>query len=130
MMDWDEPDQPRRSAQELGAGLWASWRPIAESLARWTPADLAESFTTPRGETFTRQWVIWHVIEHDLHHGGELYRTLGTHGLPTPELQRRSGPGRAAHPPGPAPPAPPRVQTTHSSLPMPGARDRIADVAR
>ncbi len=23
-------------------------------------------------QTYTRQWVIWHLIEHDLHHGGEL----------------------------------------------------------
>jgi hypothetical protein len=24
------------------------------------------------GYELSRQWVIWHVIEHDLHHGGEL----------------------------------------------------------
>ncbi|HEX4716084.1 MAG TPA: DinB family protein [Ktedonobacteraceae bacterium] len=29
----------------------------------------------------TRQWIIWHVIEHDLHHGGEISLILGTHGL-------------------------------------------------
>jgi uncharacterized damage-inducible protein DinB len=26
--------------------------------------------------------VVWHVLEHDLHHGGELSLTLGLHGIP------------------------------------------------
>lgn len=32
-------------------------------------------------ETFTRQWVIWHLLEHDLHHGGEISFVLGMHDL-------------------------------------------------
>lgn len=47
---------------------------------------LDDHFTTPRGYQFTRQWGIWHVAEHDMHHGGELFFTLGMHGLPTPDL--------------------------------------------
>jgi len=27
-----------------------------------------------------------HVLEHDLHHGGEIALTLGTNGLPAPDL--------------------------------------------
>jgi uncharacterized damage-inducible protein DinB len=30
---------------------------------------------------FTRQWVVWHLIEHDLHHGGEISLILGSNGL-------------------------------------------------
>ncbi len=30
----------------------------------------------------SRAWVFWHVMEHDLHHGGELSLILGMHGLP------------------------------------------------
>src|SRR5438105_1590813 len=33
-------------------------------------------------DNFTRAGVVWHVMEHDLHHGGELSLTLGMHGLP------------------------------------------------
>lgn len=29
----------------------------------------------------SRQWIIWHVLEHDIHHGGELSSILGAHGL-------------------------------------------------
>jgi uncharacterized damage-inducible protein DinB len=25
--------------------------------------------------------VVWHVLEHDLHHGGEISLTLGMHGI-------------------------------------------------
>ena len=86
MYDWDIDDQPQRTAAELVHGLRESWELIANCLARWTEADLDQQFTTQRGNTFDRQWVIWHVIEHDLHHGGELFFTLGMNGLPTPDL--------------------------------------------
>jgi uncharacterized damage-inducible protein DinB len=85
LLPWDEENQPERSAAELEMGLERTWRMVADALDRWTPADLAATFT-PRATTFTRQWVIWHVIEHDLHHGGELFLTLGMHGLTMPDL--------------------------------------------
>ena len=34
----------------------------------------------------SRQWIIWHMIEHDIHHGSEISTTLGIHGLPVVEL--------------------------------------------
>ncbi|MGH2561449.1 MAG: DinB family protein [Thermomicrobiales bacterium] len=83
---WDADDAPPRTAAELVAGLEATWNMVQDCLNRWTPADLDYTFTTSRGRTRKRQWVIWHVIEHDLHHGGELFLTLGMHGLPTPDL--------------------------------------------
>jgi uncharacterized damage-inducible protein DinB len=63
---------------------------MADCLARWTPAHLDQTFTHRRrnGEvnTFSRQWIIWHLIEHDLHHGGELGYSLGMHGLDAPDI--------------------------------------------
>lgn len=32
------------------------------------------------------QWIIWHMLEHDIHHGSEISTTLGVHGLPVVEL--------------------------------------------
>jgi uncharacterized damage-inducible protein DinB len=29
----------------------------------------------------TRQWIIWHLVEHDVHHGGEISFSLGMHGV-------------------------------------------------
>ena len=34
----------------------------------------------------SRQWIIWHVLEHDIHHGSEISTTLGIHGLPVVDL--------------------------------------------
>ena len=87
---WDRPDQPNRSAAELVSGLETTWQVIQEALQRWTLADLEEilrdSDDPEGGEIFTRQWVIWHLIEHDLHHGGELSFMLGMHHLPAIDL--------------------------------------------
>lgn len=86
MQAWDDEGEPERSAAELVEGLNATWRIIDECLRRWTPDALDDTHRTPRGREYPRQWIIWHVIEHDLHHGGELFFTLGMHGLPTPDL--------------------------------------------
>lgn len=88
--EWDRPGQPARSAAELVSGLQASWQVLQDALQRWTISDLEEVFhdTDENGEdeTFTRQWVIWHLIEHDLHHGGELSFALGMHGVAAIDL--------------------------------------------
>jgi len=81
---WDRAGAPVRGVAELVSGLETTGRAIQETLQRWTSADLEYVFHgTRRGEEYslTRQWVIWHVIEHDLHHGGELSFLLGMHGL-------------------------------------------------
>ncbi len=85
----DRAGQPVRGAAELVDGLKKSFRYVQECLSRYSPADLDYLFEgTHQGEaySFTRQWVIWHVIEHDLHHGGEVSITLRMHGLTAPDL--------------------------------------------
>jgi uncharacterized damage-inducible protein DinB len=86
---WDLPGAPARSATELVNGLEATWEMIRNALARWTPADLGYVYKRTRAgeeQRFTRQWIIWHVIEHDIHHGGEISLTLGMHNLTAPDL--------------------------------------------
>ncbi|MBX3082189.1 MAG: DinB family protein [Anaerolineae bacterium] len=83
---WNMPDHPVPSAAELVEGLKFTWQVIHSSLSTWTPANLSDIFhdSDENGKIWdlTRQWVIWHLIEHDLHHGGELSFTLGMSGLP------------------------------------------------
>ena len=86
---WDIPGAPIRSAAELVSGLEATWQMIYTALLRWTPANLGDVFTEVQDEqlsSFTRQWIIWSTIKHDLHHGGEVSFTLGTHHLEAPDL--------------------------------------------
>ena len=90
---WDPADpveQPPLDAAALVAGLDATWQLVADALARWTPADLDRVFAPPArmreeerravGER-TRRWIIWHTLEHEIHHGGELSLALGALGL-------------------------------------------------
>jgi uncharacterized damage-inducible protein DinB len=89
LVTWDDPGAPARSAAELVGGLEATWRLVQDALVRWSPDDLSRPVQVVRRgreRNFTRQWVIWHLIEHDLHHGGELAFSLGIHHLAAPEL--------------------------------------------
>lgn len=83
---WDARDAPARDATELADGLRQSWQVLLDALARWTVSDL--EFTYPNTEpepgepeVFTRAWIVWHLIEHDIHHGGEISQILGMHGI-------------------------------------------------
>ena len=84
-MDWDFDNAPQRGPDELRTGLEASWQLVINALNTWTTAEFIEPFQVQgRDQVFsiTRQWITWHVLEHDLHHGGELSFSLGIHGLP------------------------------------------------
>ncbi|MDA8201268.1 MAG: DinB family protein [Chloroflexi bacterium] len=87
---WDEPGAAAPTADELRAGLASTWRLVHQSLDSWTPDDLTETVHSAwpgqEDETYVRGWVVYHVLEHDLHHGGELGYMLGMHGLPTPRI--------------------------------------------
>jgi uncharacterized damage-inducible protein DinB len=86
---WDEPGAPTRTAAQLLKGLDTSWQLMTDALHRWTPAELDQTFPHERdGRTFqrSRTWVIWHVLEQNLHHNGELTVTLNQHGLPGLDL--------------------------------------------
>ncbi len=91
---WDPSDsveQPPLDAAELVAGLESTWQMIDSALARWTAADLGAMFSPPAsmsaeeremfGDT-SRKWIIWHVLEHEILHTGELSAALGSYGLP------------------------------------------------
>ncbi len=89
-MAWGQRESPTRSAAELVRGLDETWAFIAARVQRWTPADYATTFPDEAADGQTvevsRSWVVYHVLEHDLHHGGEISLILGMHGLRTPDL--------------------------------------------
>lgn len=81
---WDVPGAPARTADEVVQGLDRTWQCMAACLARWGPAEMRQTFTDDwdgKPVAPSRTWVVWHVLEHDVHHGGELSLTLGIHGL-------------------------------------------------
>ena len=82
----DEPGADQREAAQIVDALNLTWGALCECLRRWTEADLDASFQRPipnaKGERpwRTRRYIVWHVAEHDLHHGGEISLILGMHG--------------------------------------------------
>ncbi|GCE27671.1 hypothetical protein KDA_31550 [Dictyobacter alpinus] len=97
-LDWndgDDNDEPTLSRPaSLIAMFEKSWHVISSVLDRCTSADLEQLVSPaashqawlrnqgkPEEVAHTRQWIIWHVLEHEIHHGGELSLALGSNGL-------------------------------------------------
>ncbi|MEO7718826.1 MAG: DinB family protein [Capsulimonas sp.] len=77
------------NAEDLVRWLNLSWEMVAETLNAWTVADLAVSYRhTYWGQTYavSRQWTIWRILSHDMHHGGQLSIMLASQGISAPEL--------------------------------------------
>jgi uncharacterized damage-inducible protein DinB len=94
LVEWGT-DEDMRKAASLVSAFEITWGVISPALSRWTAADLAQVFEPPAAhQTWlqnqglpeesprTREWIVWHVLEHEIHHGGELSLTLGGYGLP------------------------------------------------
>lgn len=86
---WNEvalkPGAPIPLTADLTQGLERTWQCMAECLARWSPDEMRCTFPDEwdgNPVAVSRAWVVWHVMEHDLHHGGELSLTLGMHTIP------------------------------------------------
>ena len=87
LLAWDTPDDPPypRTAAEVRQGLEQTWRIITSRLDRWMAAGSRDTDTLPAEEVLHVR-TIWGLLEHDLHHGGELSFQLGAHGLAAVEL--------------------------------------------
>jgi uncharacterized damage-inducible protein DinB len=91
---WRSEDAVEEQPAELVRGLEATWQMIEDALNRWTVADLAQSYPLSyQGKNYAlpRQWILWRIMAHDLHHGGELAVTLGLQGISLPELGDAGG---------------------------------------
>lgn len=98
LVHWHEErfrdEQAVHEAVSLVAIFEKTWHVIADAMTRWTSSDLEQLFLPPAPHQewlrsqgleeeppHTRQWIVWHVLEHEIHHGGELSLALGTYGL-------------------------------------------------
>ena len=51
-----------------------------------SPADLDRAIQAPWGSEFPLHFVLWHVLEHEIHHRGEIFLMLGILGRPAPDV--------------------------------------------
>jgi len=83
-------DQPALLAEWLGL----SWQPIRRMLQEWTVEDLFQTYPHRfQGIDYSvsRQWTIWRILSHDMHHGGQLAMMLGMQGIEAFELRALGG---------------------------------------
>src|SRR5262249_5728982 len=84
---WEDDETHPRTASEIVDAFETTWALIEPCLRRWTSEEITAEI--PQGgadRTTTRGWVIWHLIEHEVHHGGAISLILGTNGLPAVDL--------------------------------------------
>ena len=48
--------------------------------------DLEETFETVWGQKGSIRWVVWHVLDHEIHHRGEIYLMMGLLGIEAPDV--------------------------------------------
>lgn len=46
----------------------------------------SQTVKLPWGLQTTIGWVVWHVLEHEIHHRGEIYLMLGLMGIEAPDV--------------------------------------------
>ncbi len=76
-------------ATDLVYWLENTWQMIDATLTQWTVNDLAQSYRhTWNGQVYavSRQWTLWRILTHDVHHGGQIALMLGTQGIEAFEL--------------------------------------------
>lgn len=81
-------------ADELVYWLEATWQMIETTLKTWHVADMLQTYQhTWNGSLYavSRQWTIWRIVTHDIHHGGELSLMLGMQGIEAFELSALGG---------------------------------------
>jgi len=81
---WKVRGEISKNREEIIKGLNTTWDGMHEIIASWTTEDWKKTWPDEDDEStpdiLTREWIIWHLMEHDLHHGGEISIILGAHG--------------------------------------------------
>lgn len=85
---------PADDPQALVEWLIVSWHSVERVLRAWTVADLAVTYEHRwRGKTYavSRQWTVWRIMAHDIHHGGQIAMLLGIQDIDAFALRQLGG---------------------------------------
>lgn len=81
-------------AAALLSWLERTWEMVDRTLHSWRASDLAVTYVhrwNGRDWAVSRQWTLFRILAHDIHHGGELALSLGLQGLEPFELGALGG---------------------------------------
>lgn len=85
---------PPSDGPHLAAWLNQTWRMVEETLSQWSTEDLSKTYEhVYQGKTYavSRQWTIWRILTHDVHHGGQLSELLAIQGIEPMKLTLLGG---------------------------------------
>ena len=85
-----EESVPDDDASSLAEWLVLSWQPIQRVLEEWTVDDLFQTYPLAQ-YVVSRQWTIWRILSHDIHHGGQMATLLALQGIEAFELRDLGG---------------------------------------
>lgn len=74
---------------ELISWLDQTWLMIEDTLSTWQVSDIQKTYPYVWNQNTyanSRQWTLWRILSHDIHHGGELSLMLGMQGIKAFEL--------------------------------------------
>ena len=80
------PGPEPATVAEIKAGLARTHEATLAYLATLDEAALGHELTTSWGESLSLYTIVWHVLEHEIHHRGEIYLMLGLQGMQAPEI--------------------------------------------
>jgi uncharacterized damage-inducible protein DinB len=69
----------KRELEKVHTRIEAFLEPLSDT-------DLDQIIQAPWGSQFPLHFVLWHVIEHEIHHRGEIYLMLGLLGREAPDV--------------------------------------------
>ena len=84
MAEWDAAYAHEYTPAQYVKALGTTWQFMMDRVARWSADDMKTTFEDDEDGVkvhLSRAFILYHLMEHDLHHGGELSLTLGIHGL-------------------------------------------------
>jgi uncharacterized damage-inducible protein DinB len=86
---WEGADYKAADYPEVGAlkSLLAEVHARIEVMyAQDGDRKLKQMLALPWGPQVEHEWVVWHVLEHEIHHRGEIYLMLGLMGMEAPDV--------------------------------------------
>jgi uncharacterized damage-inducible protein DinB len=81
-------------AKQIVDWLNRTWDMVEATIGQWTVDDLSVTYRhSYQGQTYavSRQWTIWRIMAHDIHHGGQLSELLAMEGVVPLELTLLGG---------------------------------------
>lgn len=89
-----EKSVPADDAAQLVEWLKLSWEPVQAMLDGWSVSDLEQSYRHRFAGTdyeVSRQWTVWRIMSHDMHHGGQIAMMLAIQGIEAFDLRALGG---------------------------------------